>query len=253
MKKYIALILALIFGISLVGCAENAVLDEVYVYRAESDIHSLEIQIGAADFIIKPADTISVESNLKYLSISEKNGVLSIMDERTVGVTYDNPILTLYMPTEMVYEDIDISTGAAKLTADVLSAKSLELKLGAGDVSIRNIRVVEEADIEGGAGKITIAGGVINNLELQMGVGELNMTSVLHGDNDLVFGVGESNLTLIGSRNDYKIDIEKGLGSVTVEGENAADFGDSGNGRNRVQIEGGVGTINLKFCESGGQ
>ena len=249
MKKYAVLFFLLALVLSLTGCAENAVLEETYVYEAETQIHSLEIRVGAADFTIQPADAFSVESNLKYLSVSEDDGVLTIIDKKTTGVTYDNPILTVYIPEAFMFEDVRIATGAAKLTADWLAANTVKLQLGAGDVSIANLCAVSNADIEGGAGKITVGSGTIRDLELEMGMGELNLTAVLLGDSDLTFGVGESNITLLGSREDYSIDAEKGIGSITIDGKSAVEY-EGGNGQNRVQIEGGVGAIHLKFQES---
>ena len=82
-----------------------------------------------------------------------------------------------------------------------------------------------------------------------MGMGELNLTAALLGDSDLNFGVGESNVTLIGSKDDYKVDIEKDIGNITVDGKTVTDFGSSGNGKNYIEIEVGIGTINLKFQE----
>ena len=90
---------------------------------------------------------------------------------------------------------------------------------------------------------------MLNDLTLEMGMGELNLTAAVLGDSDLKFGVGESNVTLIGSKDDYKVDIEKGLGSITVDGNTVTDYGSSGNGQNHIEIEGGVGAINLKFQE----
>ena len=63
-------------------------------------------------------------------------------------------------------------------------------------------------------------------------------------------GVGESNITLIGSKEDYKLDLEKGLGNISVDGANVSDYGSSGNGTNKVEINGGVGSINVEFKES---
>ena len=237
----------LIFAVLFGGCAENAVLDEMRSYSVGSDIHSLDIQIGAAEFTIKQADSFSVESNLKYLTVSEKNGVLSIVEDSKRGVEYEGPILTLYMPTDRMYESIDISTGAGVLTADALSAKSLEFELGAGDVNVANLIVESEADIKGGAGQITISDGSIRDLELEMGVGELNLTAALLGDSDLTFGVGESNLTLLGDEEDYRIEMEKGLGSIAIDGKVISDSEKLGNGQNSVEIQGGVGSINLTF------
>ena len=80
-----------------------------------------------------------------------------------------------------------------------------------------------------------------------MGLGQLNLTSALTGDCNLDSGVGEMNVTLLGSKDDYELDIEKGIGNITVDGKNVTDFGSSGNGANEVDIHGGVGAINVCF------
>ena len=247
MKRTIALCLAFMLVFLLIGCTENAVMKENRVYPVGSDIHSLEIRIGAADFTIKEADAFSVESNLKYLSVIEKNGVLSIVDNAKKSVEYKEPVLILYMPTDVMYERIHITTGAGRLTADALSTKYLEFQLGAGDTSISNLIVETEADIEGGVGMITINDGRINDLDLEMGVGELNLTAQMSGDCDLTFGVGESNVVLLGSEDDYTIEIEKGIGSITVDEKVVSRSERFGSGRNFVEIEGGVGAIHLNF------
>ena len=249
MKKFTALIVSVVLLICLVGCNKNDfVLDEAKTYEITSEIHSLDIRISAADFKIQHGDEISVESNLKYLSVSEKDGVLTIVDEEK-NYNDSDAMLTLYVPNDMVFDEVDITTGAAKMTVGTLSANSLKLKLGAGDVQIESLNASSDADIEGGVGQITIASGTLNDLTLKMGMGELNLSAAVLGESDLKFGVGESNVTLIGSKDDYKVDIEKGLGSITVDGKTVTDYGSSGNGQNHIEIEGGVGTINLKFQE----
>lgn len=249
MKKCIAFLVVLILILSLAACSEEAVLDETKVYQVESDIHSLEIQVSAADLVIKAADDFSVESNLKFLTVSEGDGTLKIHEDVKFGVTYSNAQLTLYVPAGTVFESASITTGAAKLTAGALSAKTLKLQLGAGDVNIDILNALTEADITGGAGKITIGGGTFTDLNLKMGVGSLNMTAFLAGNSDLTLGVGTSNLTLLGSLDDYTIDIEKGLGSIIVNGETVSEFDNEGVGPNDVEIEGGVGAIYLIINE----
>ena len=250
MKKYIITILVFLLLLVLASCAnENVVLGDSQAYEITSDIHSLDIQINAADFKIEHGEKFSVESNLKYLSVSEKDGVLTIIDEAKSGSNYSNAVLTLYVPNGIVFDDVDITTGAAKLTAAALSTSSLELTLGAGDVRFESLRVSSSADIKGGAGQITIVNGTLNDLSLEMGMGELNLTAAVLGDSNLKFGVGESNLTLIGSKDDYKVDVEKGLGSISVDGKNVSDFGSSGNGQRHVHIEGGVGAVHIVFQE----
>ena len=249
MKKHIVAVLVFLL-LALASCAnENVVWGDSQTYKITSDIHSLDIQINAADFKIEHGDEFSVESNLKYLSVSEKDGVLTITDEAKSSSNYSNAVLTLCVPNGIVFNDVDIATGAAKLTVDALSTSSLELKLGAGDVRFESLHASSNADIEGGAGQITIASGTLNDLSLEMGMGELNLTAAVLGDSNLKFGVGESNLTLIGCKDDYKVEVEKGLGSISVDGKNVSDFGSSGNGQNHINIEGGVGAINITFRE----
>lgn len=260
--KYLAMAFAIFLVVSIIGgllsaagliggfFTDDAILEEAKVYQINDQIHSLEVNINAADFSVKCSDTFSVESNLKYLSVYQDSGVLTIKDEKKYTAAYTDAILTLYVPSDVIFDKVSITTGAAKLTVDSLVAKSVKLQLGAGDVSIENLYASGKADIEGGAGRITIAGGTLNDLELEMGVGELNLTAALPGNSDLNFGVGQSNLTLRGSKDDYKVDIEKGIGSITVDGKTVFDFGSSGNGNNRVEIEGGIGAINLKFQDT---
>ena len=58
---------------------------------------------------------------------------------------------------------------------------------------------------------------------------------------------GEAKLALIGNREDYALELEKGLGSITVDGKTVTDFGSSGSGEHRLKIEGGVGAVHLRF------
>ena len=251
MKKYIVTILVFLLLLALASCAnETVVLRDSQTYEITSDIHSLYIQINAADFKIEHRNEFSVESNLKYLSVSEKDGVLTITDESKSSSNYSNAVLTLCVPNGIVFDDVDITTGAAKLTVDALSTSSLELKLGAGDVRFESLQASLAADIKGGAGQITIASGTLNDLTLAMGVGELNFSGALLGNCDLKFGVGESNLTLIGSKDDYTVAIEKGLGSISVDGKNVSDYGSNGNGQSHIHIEGGIGAAHIVFQEA---
>lgn len=261
--KYLAMAVAAFLAVSILGgilgaagligglFTEPSIAGETLEYTVNTPIQSLDVQINAADFVIREADTFSVESNLKDLSISEENGVLVIKEKQKWAAVYTDTYLTLSIPADTVFEKVRIVTGAAKLTADCLQADTLKLQLGAGDVHITKLYASSKADIEGGAGKITIADGSLKNLELEMGVGELNLTAALLGNSDLAFGVGESNLALLGSRENYAVEMEKGIGSIAIDGKMVTDFGCCGNGANRVEIESGIGTIHVQFRDTG--
>ena len=251
MKMFIVAVLVFLLLFTFASCAnKTTVVGEMKTYEIASEIHTLDIQINAADFIIEHGDRFSVESNLKNLSVSEREGVLTIMEEQKHGihgVHYTDAALKLCIPYDIVFEEVDITTGAARLTADSLSANSVELKLGAGKVRFECLNAYSDADIAGGAGQITIASGMLNDLELEMGAGELDLSIALLGNSELEFGVGKSKLTLMGSKDDYRVEIKKGIGSISVDGEYVSDFGTSGYGPNYVKIEGGVGAVDIVF------
>ena len=245
--SFIALIALLVGILILPGCTESAVLEEIVEYTVDGTVHSLNIKVNAAELVIRDSEAFFVESNLKYLTVHEENGILTITEETKLGSTYESPILVLHMPTDTLFEQVHIQTGAGKLTAGELNTSILNMTLGAGDLSIANLRVTTDAKINGGAGKITVSDGSIKDLELEMGIGELNLAATLIGNSDLSLGVGTSNIHLLGGREIYKIDIEKGLGQVTIDGIKVEDFGVTGTGNNSVDIEGGVGNIHIRF------
>lgn len=246
MKKYIAILMALLCAVLLTGCQMQTELGAAKEYPVSGNVTSLRMQINAADIAIKEGEAFCVESNLKKLTVSEQNGVLTIREDTKNGVAYTDAMLTLYVPKDTTFGFADISTGAGKLTVDALCAETLDLQLGAGAVEIGYLEAAREADIEGGAGAVTVADGSLMNLELEMGLGELTMTASLHGDCELSLGVGESDLTLLGDEADYSVEIEKGLGTIKVNGNTVSAYRSTG-GSNRVDIEGGVGEINLMF------
>lgn len=257
--KYCAIAFAILLIVCIIGgilsalgfiggfFGENAVTKEMNVYTISSDIKELKIDISAADFSIISSEKFSVESNLKGLEVEENNGVLNISEKSHFGMNYNKAVLKLFIPENFVFTDADINTGAGKLTADSLSADKLFLELGAGEVNIDELNAFEKAEIDGGAGEVTISGGSLKDLSLDMGVGELNLTSAILGTNKLDYGVGETNLSLIGSKEDYEIKLDKGVGSAVIDGENMKDGSVFGDGQNRIDVDGGVGSINICF------
>ena len=260
--KYLAIAFAIFLTVSIIGgilsmfglfggfFGGDAVTEDIKTYAVSSDIQSLDVKINAADFTIKQGESFSVESNLKHLTVEDKNGVLTIKETKKFGSTYTGAVLTLYVPVDTVFEKADITTGAGRLTVDHLSAGRMNFELGAGEVIIETLIATTAVDIEGGAGKITISGGALHNLDLEMGVGQFNLTSALTGECDFDLGVGESNITVIGNKDDYKLDIEKGIGNITVDGASVSNIRVQGKGNNSIEVSGGIGAINLKFKES---
>ncbi len=226
-----------------------ATTEDMKIYTVSSDINNLHIDINAADITIKQGEAFAVESNLKELTVTDEKGILSIKETKKPFGNYNAATLVITIPMDVVFENAELKTGAGRLIVDTLSAKVLDCDFGAGEIKIDRLSASLAADIDGGAGEITISGGSINNLDFDMGVGEFNFTAALTGKCDFDLGVGESNITLLGNKDDYTLDIEKGLGNISVDGDNISNTSGLGNGQNEVEINGGVGAIHVEFEE----
>ena len=250
MEKYLLIALVVLSLVALVGCAsQTAVLDITKTHEITKDVHSLDVEINAVDFVIVQGDKFSVESNLKNLTVTQDDGVLKIVEKTKFARSYNGASLKLYIPQNMVFDYASIKTGAGRLTAKSFSANTLKLKTGAGRVEFEHLEASENANIKGGAGEIVVKDGNLNNLTLDLGVGELNMTAKLIGESELKFGVGESDITLLGNREDYSFDIRNGVGTINIDGVTVSGFVGSGIGENCVKIKGGVGSTNIRFQE----
>lgn len=256
--KYLAIAIAIMLIVAIIGGAlktlefvfggvKSAVDDAPSEYAVSSDITKLDIDIAAADLVIKSGDKLFVESNLKDLKVKENGGKLTIEDKGKKSLDRSEASLTLTVPAGYEFEKVKISTGAGRLTADNVSAKDLELDLGAGEVTIGALYGSVSTDIDGGAGKVTVLGGALNNLDLDMGIGKLELTAQLSGSGELDLGVGETVLTLIGTPDDYSLSFDKGIGSVSLEGESVKSGEIYGEGNSRVRVECGVGSVKLGF------
>ena len=260
--KYLAVAFAIFLIISIIsgilgaigmvfGLAGGSSAGEMRTIPVSQNIHRLDLEISASTLRIVPGDRFCLESNLKDLNVREDNGTLKISEDRVDLVhSPENLSLTLTVPEGFVFEEADLDTGAGKVEISALSAHKLSLELGAGATEIDGLRADKHAEISTGAGKLTIRNGDLNNLSMDLGVGKVEFTGKLTGSSDVEFGVGESEITLLGSRDDYEIRLDKGLGSATLDGEDMHDGGVYGTGANRVDVEGGVGSIRIRFSES---
>lgn len=241
-------IIRTVSSISLFFGNDKNVEGEMQKYELDGSYSELEIEIGAAKLVIATGDDFLIESNYKYLSVKETDSKLTVGDtlERVVK-TNTTATVTIYIPENATFKKADIKTGAGEVRIEALTADRISMSFGAGEVILDDLVATDKIKIDGGAGAITIRDGELNELDLDMGIGELDLTAKLTGDCELNMGVGEASVTLIGNADDYRIDIDKGLGEANVDGESVGDGFTLGRGTSRVEIDGGVGSIRVGF------
>lgn len=234
-------------GFGGVFSGDDAVSKDIETYAVSADISSLEVKINAANFVIKQGKSFSVESNLKHLTVEDKGGILSIKETKEFNGMYAGAKLTLYVPANTNFDKVIINTGAGRVNVDYLSADTVELELGAGEVKIDTLIANNDAYINGGAGQVSVLGGALHNLDLDMGIGQFDLTSAITGNSKFDLGIGESNIDIIGKKDDYKFNLEKGIGDIRIDGAKIPETRGLGNGENVIDVSGGIGTINIKF------
>lgn len=212
------------------------------------DYRELDIDVKSSSVLIKEGESFKVETNNKYVMVHEDEGTLEI-EEKEHFVNNTDYTVVIYIPAEYSFNEVSFDGGAGKIDIRGLTTRDISLDLGAGKVKIDNLVVSGEADIDGGAGAIEISNGAINNLDLDMGVGKFTMKTKLTGNNNIDAGVGESNITLIGSEADYMIKVNKGIGEAIIDGKAVSDNSYRGRGSTNLYIDGGVGKIVVNFSE----
>lgn len=241
--------ISVLFSIGAFVYYKDEKSDTMNICENIRNIRSLDIDTKYTTLQIKISDdnTFKAESNNKHMKCNV-NGESVKIEEKKYGIFASgrNKELIIYIPANENINEIDINTGAGKVDIEKLKANKLKLNLGAGSTNIKYIET-NNADIETGAGKFTIEDGILNDLDFDIGAGEANVTARLLGDSQIEVGVGSLNLNLLGSKELYKLKLEKGIGEVRVDGNLIDSDSTVGNGNNYIRIEGGIGSIKVNY------
>ena len=258
--KYLALAFAIFLSISIISGICGAIFsismffggnesDEMTSeYSVVNDVASLSVNISAAELEINTGDKFAVETNHKHLKCEEKDDILKISETRPLFASHSKGMkVILTIPKERIFDYVDVRAGAGTVTIDELSSNMLNIELGAGKLTAQRLNALYDAEIDGGAGSVTIKDGNLCNADIDMGVGELNLTGELSGKSSIDYGIGETNLVLLGESDDYKIKLDKGIGKAFIDGKKMSDDSVFGAGENYIEIDGGVGELNITF------
>ncbi|MBE6153680.1 MAG: DUF4097 domain-containing protein [Firmicutes bacterium] len=233
------------FGIISIGNVFDNKNDNYNNINLDDNLFVLDVEISKSNIIIKNGNKFKVESNNKNIDIKQNNNKLLITEKKKLW--FNNSDLVIYIPTNYIFDNVTIENGSGKIDIETLKSKKLYFDLGAGNVNIDNLLVLNEGKIDGGAGSITINDGRVNNLDLDMGIGKLSLTTKITGNNEIDAGIGEIDLNLIGNENDYNIKLDKGIGSMYIDNKKINNSVNYGSGSNIIDINGGIGKIDVEF------
>ncbi len=210
----------------------------------------LKIDLSTSVLNIKHGDKFKVETSNTKIKVEEQKDQIRIYQK---GIKLFNISkkykVNVTIPEDFTLDNVDISNKAGTIDIEGLKTDNLKLDIGAGKVFVKSLIVNKNALIETGAGETTIRNSEINNLNLDIGVGQVNLDAILNGKTKIDAGVGELNLNLLDGKDNYKIEVDSGIGSIKIDGNKVSDGTIIGDGINKIDVDGGVGSINIKFKE----
>lgn len=235
------------FGISLIkDSVEDQAIEGVQYLEGFS---KLDLEIVASNLKIK-AEGESYRVEYSQVSESTKignnDGTLKITDDRKIITPTNGGIITIYVPEGTALEEIELEMGAGNVNIENINSKKVDFSFGAGSVGVKNL-VSANAKIECGAGQVIIEDSDLTNTELDTGVGKLVFSGYMKGKSNVNCGIGEVDLILAGGADLYTIDADKGIGDIKINGNKVGDESITGNGENKVSIDGGIGSIEVNM------
>lgn len=257
--KYMAMALAIFLAVSIISgiCyGVNLLSDTINNEEVrDSDVKNtlqlpsakimsrMNIDVKRVNIYIKVDSDFGISTTNKYIKSKIDNDILYIYEDNHSMLDKYAGDLYIFIPQDYVFSDIDIENGVGMLEIDTMKTSKLSLDLGAGKAILKNIDVSSEMDIEGGAGTIEIIDSTISGLDLDMGAGKVMFSGYLRGDNKIDAGLGSLVINLYDD--EYTVSIDKGIGNAKYNGEEMKDDSLYGIGRNRISLNGGIGSIKI--------
>lgn len=214
----------------------------------QEEFNNIKIDLTYSDLEINTGE-FKVETNSDNIVTKIKDKTLIIKEKNTWNIKFKNKQkVILYLPSNIELTEVEINNGSGKLYIASIIANNIDLDLGAGSTNIDNI-IASNTDIDTDAGTLNIDNGIINNLDLDLGVGKTTINAKLTGKNKIDIGVGSFYLNVLDNISNYKLKLNKGIGTIKVNDEEIKNDTTIGTGDNIINISGGVGSINIDFKE----
>jgi hypothetical protein len=235
--KYIAiafaifLIVTIISGISfgiygLFTLGDNLISNQNIEEKCQSaEEHCLQISLAAANLNIKTGEAVKVDTKNDKIETTIEGGKIIIAEKgRHLFDSYNDRDVTLYLPEDISYDKIYISGGAGNINIESLSTSNLEMSLGVGSSEIKNLDA--------------------KNAKISTGIGDTKIDDFETEDAKISAGIGEVSVSLKSKAEDYRIEVSKGIGSITLNDTSLSD-GIIGSGSKKLDISGGIGSVKI--------
>lgn len=199
---------------------------------ATDGIRSLEVELGAASVTIRPGDGFSVTAD-------DMSAIDVYQDEDTFEVTANDRWrgnwkefhIEITVPADYVLDELDLTIGAGKLTAEGLRCLEADLCVGAGQMILTDFSADVSADLEAAAGQIKLNGEVYGEVDISAEAGQVVLN--------------------IPRPEDYGYEVECSLGNVKLGPHQfsgmSTSASDNTGAATLFEIECSVGSVEVNF------
>lgn len=202
-------------------------------------IRNLKIETDAAKVFLmenESADEFGVYTDDRKVDVRVKKDTL-VIERRSPSVNDGKEKqITLEIPKDFSFEDVEISVGA-------------------GVVEIQKLASTD-ADFEIGAGEIIVHDGNLRSCDVEVGVGNFEYDGMIYdgmnrAECKVEVGMGNAGFRLAGSQEDYNYRIECAAGNITVGDETYSGLVHenyiNNNAKAEFEIECAMGNVEVNF------
>lgn len=259
-KKLVITLIAVIITVIIAALALGAYLlfrfsnVDGKIYNSQDifeNVDSFSIHVSSSKLYIFPTDeekvTVIAENVKGKYTVQQNQKTLEVREGNVIpNINNTDSVIKVYVPENTMINAMEVETGAGMLIISNMKGMMLDIEQGAGKVELNDLDF-SMLTIEAGTGEVYIKNTISNTLNVNAGVGVLEMDKVQFGRSKIEAGIGETKLSLVGARENYVLNIEKGIGSVTVDGkEISGNIKENGDGQ-KLDIECGIGNVDIEF------
>ena len=219
-------------------------------------IKELDIELGGCSFETRISDTGEFyvkTSGMNKIQVYEEKEKLHIKSVNTrLKLTSNFGKIILYVPEDYHYDEVDIELGAGEVTFDDLNAETISMEVGAGVIRCKSISA-QGLKASVGMGQIELSKMDVDKLEAEVGMGEFVGSGIIGDSGKLECSMGNVELTLDGSSQDYNYKLEAAAGNVDIGRDSfsglATERRINNNADRTLEIECAMGNISVRFTE----
>ena len=233
-------------------------------------VKSIDIDVSYGEVDIQTGETFSIDASRlpeNGLEAYVENGTwmikekgdkehirifdFNIPEDGILWDSYNTPIITITVPEDFTADDFKLKVSAGEVTAEKINAKTGEFEVSAGRFTVDELNITDKSDYSVGAGQIEINSIQAKDITVDCGVGEIVIEGSVFGDNDITCNVGNVELYLDGTEDDYSYDITRSLGNIDVGEESYQNVSEkviNHNGaENKLKLNCEIGNITVDF------